>query len=191
MPITSPLGWWFRILQLASKSPTSLGLETSCRYMNQSRTILFNLKDPKNQTFSSKLLKGGGWVVGRAGRHLKEWCVTVLAVGFYTWRCHSWEMQVPSRSTVDAITQDRSCKLKKVTVKNYIYIYMVLRAETVKPFQHLVWVLILGVNGDASFFGSFYHSQSSIQQHVVIAQQMLQSSGILEVLPFPVAVGST
>lgn len=123
MPITSPLGWWFRILQLASKSPTSLGLETSCRYMNQSRTILFNLKDPKNQTFSSKLLKGGGWVVGRAGRHLKEWCVTVLAVGFYTWRCHSWEMQVPSRSTVDAITQDRSCKLKKVTVKNYIYIY--------------------------------------------------------------------
>eukprot|EP00434_Breviolum_minutum_P023325 symbB.v1.2.020576.t1/scaffold1740.1/size103767/5 len=27
-------------------------------YMNQSRTILFNLKDPKNQTFSSKLLKG-------------------------------------------------------------------------------------------------------------------------------------
>lgn len=68
---------------------------------------------------------------------------------------------------------------------------MVLRAETVKPFQHLVWVLILGVNGDASFFSSFYHSQSSIQQHVVIAQQMLQSSGILEVLPFPVAVGST
>ena len=29
------------------------------RYMNQSRTILFNLKDPKNRTFASKLLAGG------------------------------------------------------------------------------------------------------------------------------------
>ena len=86
--------------------------------MNQARTILFNLKDPKNQTFSSKLLKGGGWVVGRAGRRPKEWYVTVLAVGL----CHSWEILVPSKSTVDAITQDHWIvivgKLQKVTVKN-------------------------------------------------------------------------
>ena len=31
------------------------------RYLNQSRTILFNLKDAKNQTFASKLLEGDGF----------------------------------------------------------------------------------------------------------------------------------